>query len=65
MNLKIAAVTEDGRSLSSHFGMAPYYQVFTIAGGEIVAEALVEKPHHIHHPEHGHCLKIRLPCWLT
>jgi predicted Fe-Mo cluster-binding NifX family protein len=53
MELKIAAVTEDGRTLSSHFGMAPYYKVFTIANGQVVAEQQIEKPHHSRHPEPG------------
>lgn len=52
MTLKIAAVTEDGERLSAHFGMAPYYKVFTIEAGEVVAEEMRPKPHHAHHPHH-------------
>ncbi len=52
MTLKIAAVTEDGERLSAHFGMAPYYKVFTVEAGEVVAEEMREKPHHTHHGHH-------------
>lgn len=52
---KIAAVTEDGHTLSSHFGMAPAYRVFTIANAQILAEEERLKPHHGQHPhEHDH-----------
>ncbi len=53
--MKIAVVTEDGKRVSAHFGMAPWYRVFTIADGQIVAEEMREKPHHQHHDHaHGH-----------
>ncbi len=52
MAYKIAAVTEDGKSLSSHFGMAPAYRVFTIDNGRILAEEERLKPHHSQHPDH-------------
>lgn len=54
--LKIAAVTEDGQGISSHFGMAPEVHVFTISDGKIVSEEVRAKPHHKQHPspeEHG------------
>lgn len=50
--LRIAAVTEDGERLSSHFGMAPLYRVFTVQDGQVVAEETRQKPHHDRHP-HG------------
>ena len=53
MSLRIAAVTEDGSNLSSHFGMAPYYKVFTVDDGRVVAQDQIEKPHHSRHPQHG------------
>lgn len=53
--LKIAAVTEDGQGISSHFGMAPEVHVFTISNGKIVSEEMRPKPHHAHHPSpHEH-----------
>lgn len=52
MSQKIAVVTEDSLHLSGHFGMAPFYQVFTVEDGEVVAEEKREKPHHEEHPDH-------------
>lgn len=54
MPYKIAAVTQDGQKISSHFGMAPSYRVFTIDGGQILTEEERAKPHHEHHPGEGH-----------
>lgn len=49
---KIAVVTEDGQSISSHFGMAPEYCVYTIEDGRIADEERRAKPHHGQHPDH-------------
>lgn len=56
MTRKIAAVTEDGQTLSSHFGMAPQYVVFSVEGQEVLSEEKRLKPHHQRHPDHraGH-----------
>lgn len=53
--IKLAAVTEDGEILSSHFGRAPFYRVFTLQDGQVVQEATLAKAHHGPHPagEHG------------
>jgi predicted Fe-Mo cluster-binding NifX family protein len=50
MAVKIAAVTEDGLQLSSHFGMAPEYRVYHVEEGQVAAEETRPKPHHAHHP---------------
>ena len=54
--MKIAAVSEDGVSISQHFGRAPHYVVLTIEGGQIVADEL--RPKVGHHTfasqEHSH-----------
>jgi len=42
-------VTTDGKKVSSHFGMAPHYRIFTIVGEEIVQDELIDKPHHKDH----------------
>ena len=34
--MKIAAITEDGKTISQHFGRAPYYLVITVEGNKIV-----------------------------
>lgn len=53
MEMKIAAVTDDGQKISSHFGMAPLYRVYTIREGRVIAAENREKPHHQHHPDHA------------
>lgn len=61
--MKIAVVTEDGQTISQHFGRAPYYLVFTVEGDAITARELRDKAghrdfagtqEHDHHHEHGH-----------
>lgn len=44
--MKIAVVTEDGITISQHFGRAPFYVVLTIENGEIVAREKREKLGH-------------------
>jgi len=44
--MKIAAITDDGTTISHHFGRAPYYAVLTIEDGEIVERELREKMGH-------------------
>jgi predicted Fe-Mo cluster-binding NifX family protein len=45
-NMKIAAVTEDGITISQHFGRAPYYVVVTIADGKVVSKEVRDKVGH-------------------
>jgi predicted Fe-Mo cluster-binding NifX family protein len=52
MEYKIAAASEDSKTISSHFGMAPVYRVYTIADGQVVAVDERPKPHHARHPDH-------------
>lgn len=33
--MKIAVITEDGKTISKHFGRAPYYMIVTIENGKI------------------------------
>jgi predicted Fe-Mo cluster-binding NifX family protein len=44
--MRIAVVTDDERTISQHFGRAPYYLVVTIEDGQIVNRELREKPGH-------------------
>ena len=44
--MKIAAVTEDGVTISQHFGRAPYYVVLTVEDGQIVDREQREKVAH-------------------
>lgn len=61
--MKIAAVTNDGRTISAHFGRATHYVVVTVEEGKVVAREVREKPGHRdfvgeghgeHDHEHGH-----------
>lgn len=45
-NTKIAAITDDGTSISQHFGRAQYYLVSTIEDGKIVKRELRHKLGH-------------------
>ena len=63
--MKIAVITDDGKTISQHFGRAPYYLVLTVEGGQITEREMRSKlghnqfsaqPHaeeHHHGPEHG------------
>lgn len=60
--MKIAIITDDGKTVSQHFGRAPYYLVVTIENGAETARELREKvghhtfaneTHEEHHENHG------------
>ena len=53
-NIKIAAVTNDGVTITGHFGMAQYYQVVLIEAGKITSKEQRLKPHHDVHPDYAH-----------
>jgi predicted Fe-Mo cluster-binding NifX family protein len=62
--MKIAVITNDGKTISQHFGRAPHYLVFTVEEGEITDKELRDKvghrqfanePHdHDHNDPRGH-----------
>jgi predicted Fe-Mo cluster-binding NifX family protein len=56
--MKIAAVSEDGVTISQHFGRAPFYVVVTVEGGKIVSHETRDKMGHTQfsgeHEEHTH-----------
>jgi predicted Fe-Mo cluster-binding NifX family protein len=57
--MKIAVISEDGVTISQHFGRAPYYIVFNIEGGKIIDREQREKLGHSHfsnelHAENTH-----------
>ncbi len=46
--MKVAFVTDDGKTISEHFGRARYFQVLTIEDGQVINREMREKPfHHI------------------
>ena len=50
--MKIAAVSEDGTTLSQHFGRAPYYVVVMVQDGKVVSKEKRDKAGH--HTFAGH-----------
>ena len=52
--MKIAVITEDGKTVSQHFGRAPYYQVVTVESGQIVDRVLRDKLGHAHFAHEPH-----------
>ncbi|MCB9134534.1 MAG: dinitrogenase iron-molybdenum cofactor biosynthesis protein [Anaerolineales bacterium] len=62
--MKIAATTNDGKTISHHFGRAPYYLVATVEDGQITHREMREKAHHAHgnghHHEHQHDERIQI-----
>ncbi|MBN2148100.1 MAG: NifB/NifX family molybdenum-iron cluster-binding protein [Anaerolineales bacterium] len=53
-NLKVAAITDDGKTISQHFGRAQYYLVATIENGQIVHRELRNKLGHYHFADQPH-----------
>jgi predicted Fe-Mo cluster-binding NifX family protein len=56
--MKIAAVSDDGVTISQHFGRAQFYVVVTVEDGKIVAREMRDKLGHAHfagqHGKHTH-----------
>jgi predicted Fe-Mo cluster-binding NifX family protein len=55
--MKVAFATDDGKTISAHFGRASHYMVVTIQDGQLVQHEMRAKPGHDHfagesHPEH-------------
>ncbi len=46
--MKIAVITDDGKSISQHFGRALYYAVFTIEDGKVTQREMRDKLGHSH-----------------
>lgn len=44
--MKIAVITEDGQTISQHFGRAPFYLVLTVEDGKIVGREMRNKLGH-------------------
>lgn len=52
--MKIAIITDDGKTISQHFGRAPYYLVVTIEDGKETDRELREKLGHNQFSGSGH-----------
>ena len=61
-SMKIAAVTDDGITISAHFGRAQFYEVLSVENGAVVKRerrpksghhTFAQGDHHHDHTEHG------------
>jgi predicted Fe-Mo cluster-binding NifX family protein len=52
--MKIAGISEDGVTISQHFGRAPFYVVVTLENGKIVAHERRDKINHAHFAAEPH-----------
>jgi len=52
--MKIALITDDGLTVSKHFGRARYYLVVSLEGGQIVAREMRAKPGHTQFADDPH-----------
>ena len=52
--MKIAAITDDGKTISMHFGRAQHYLVCTIEGEQIAGRELRDKMGHKQFAGHDH-----------
>lgn len=52
--MKIALITDDGQTISQHFGRAPYYLVVTIEDGQVVQREMRDKLGHTHFADQEH-----------
>ena len=50
--MKIAVVTDDGKTISAHFGRATKYAICTVEDGKLIGEELIDKPNF--HGKHRH-----------
>lgn len=52
--MRIAAITDDGKTISAHFGRARHYLVYTVEDEEIVGRELRDKAGHHDFAGHEH-----------
>ncbi len=52
--MKIAIITDDGESISQHFGHANFYAVLTIENGQIIQREMRDKLSHKHFANEAH-----------
>lgn len=56
--MRIAAISEDGTTISQHFGRAPYYVVVTIEDGRVVSREMREKLGHNQFASEPHAAEL-------
>ena len=52
--MKIAVITDDGKTISQHFGRAQYYLIATVENGQIVSREMRPKLGHNHFSNEPH-----------
>lgn len=52
--MRVAVITDDGQTISQHFGRAPYYLVATVEEGKITQREMRDKLGHQHFAAEGH-----------
>lgn len=52
--MKVAAITDDGKTISLHFGRAAHYMVMTLEDGKIINRELRDKMGHNHFANQPH-----------
>lgn len=52
--MKVAAITDDGKTISKHFGRAAYYLVATVENGAITSSEMRDKLGHSHFSNQPH-----------
>ena len=52
--MKIAVITDDGKTVSQHFGRAQYYLVATVENSQIINRELRDKLSHTHFANEPH-----------
>jgi predicted Fe-Mo cluster-binding NifX family protein len=56
--MKIAAITDDGKTISQHFGRARYYLVATVENGQIIGREMRDKLGHAQFASEPHAADI-------
>lgn len=56
--IKIAAITDDGKTISQHFGRAGYYLVATVENDQIIKRELRSKLGHVQFADQPHAADI-------
>jgi len=56
--MKIAAITDDGKTISQHFGRAQYYLVATVENMQIVSREMREKLGHAQFADQPHAEEV-------
>jgi len=51
--IKVSIATDDGTTISQHFGQALYFNIYTLENGSVISVEMRDKAHHSHN-DHSH-----------